>query len=67
MGQMMYHIGQDLLVNSAQIFQDSEALVDKWVGGKWEDFGFGIGHILHLIFIGKDVPIMQDTQANIWQ
>jgi len=62
----MYHLGQDLLINSAAIFQDSEGMVDEWVQGNWEKFGFSIGHILHLVLIGKDVPIMQQN-APIWQ
>jgi hypothetical protein len=47
-----FHVGKDLMVNHAEIFQEVSAAIDDYHGQKWEHFGKSIGAALSEILVG---------------
>merc|ERR1712118_634230 len=51
--EFAFHVGKDLMVNHAEIFQEVSAAIADYKGQKWEDFGKSIGAALSEILVGS--------------
>lgn len=50
----IYHVGKDLIVNHAQIYDDVKDAVDSYHGQKWFQFGEDLGDAAAKVLIGGD-------------
>lgn len=51
--EFAFHVGKDLVVNHAEIFQQVSAAINDYHGQKWEDFGKSVGAALSEILVGS--------------
>merc|ERR1719171_2412401 len=51
--QYAYHVGKDLVVNHADIFQEISAAVDSFEHQLWEDIGKNVGAALAKLVVGE--------------
>jgi hypothetical protein len=51
--EFVYHVGKDLIVNHAQIFQEVSTAIDDYHSQKWEECGKSTGAALSKLLVGK--------------
>merc|ERR1711937_1111298 len=51
--EFAYHVGKDLIVNHADIFQEVSAAIDDYHAQKWEDCGKSTGAALSKLLVGE--------------
>jgi hypothetical protein len=49
-----FHVGEDLLLNGVQIYDDIEDSITSWENGSYEKFGEDVGDALAKIIVGMD-------------
>merc|ERR1719428_2349723 len=56
--EFAFHVGKDLVVNHAEIFQQVSAAINDYHGQKWEDFGKSVGAALSEILVGAEESLI---------
>ena len=66
-----YHVGKDLVVNHADIFQEVSAAIDAFEHQLWEDIGKNVGAALAKLVVGEtfvmQLLVGETRQGNFWE
>ena len=64
--EFAYHVGKDLIVNHADIFQEVSTAIDDFHAQKWEECGKSTGAALAKLLVGEKMPLVKAAADEQW-